>query len=430
MTSPTTDIAPGKLFSPWEWLLAFRYLRAKRKSLGVGLISAIAFTAIALAIAVLIIVMSVMNGFRSELLSRILGFNGHAYVQGQAIFEQTYPPTVTRLRAVPGVVSVTPLVESQTIALGRVATGAMVRGMAPEDLKNQPMIVNNIKAGSLTDFGKGEYGGNVILMGNRLAEFLGVQAGESITLAAYGGAATPLGGSRVVQKDYVVGGIFSVGMAEYDQTYILMPLAQAQAFFGRGGDVDIIEVMVADPDHINRVVPLLRPAAGEGGVVSTWQDRNASYWEALQVERNMIRIIMMLIVAIAALNIISALVMLVKNKERDIAILRTIGASQGSIMRVFLISGAAIGVTAAPVGVVLGVLFCIYITPIQHFIEWVTGVLVFNPDVYFLTSMPAKLDWGEVWLVFAWTLSISILVTLYPSWRASRTDPVEALRYE
>jgi lipoprotein-releasing system permease protein len=219
-------------------------------------------------------------------------------------------------------------------------------------------------------------------------------------------------------------------MSEYDQAFIYMPLDQAQLFFGTGGDVDAIEMKVDNPDLMDTYLPGLRAAAGRGAVVSDWRDTNAQFFGALQVERTMMRLIMMLIVLIAALNIISGLVMLVKNKERDIAILRTMGAGQAAIMRVFLMSGAAVGVLATPVGVVLGVVFCIYITPIQNFVEWVTGAQVFNSAVYFLPSLPAKLDWQEVVFVSAWTFSISILVTILPSWRASRIDPVEALRYE
>jgi lipoprotein-releasing system permease protein len=424
-----TPITPAKPFSRWEWALAFRYLRTKRQNAGIGLIATIAFLAISLAIAVLIIVMSVMNGFRAELLKGILGFNGHAYVQGEALWAENWPDVIARLQQAPGVVSVSPLVESQAVVQGQIISGAIVRGVTREDLLATPLIAENIKEGSMEEFGAGDYGGDTILMGTRLAEQLGVLAGDYVTLVTFGGM-TPFGTPRTNPKDYYIGGIFEVGNSEFDQLFIMMPLEQAQLYFDRGEDVDIIEIKVEDPDNVQTYLPAIRAAAGERAVVTTWQDRNASYWGALQVERNMMRIILMLVIGIAALNIISALVMLVKNKERDIAILRTMGAGQGAIMRVFLISGAAIGVTAAPFGVLLGVLFCWNIEYIQRFIDWLFGAEVFSPDIYFLSSLPAKLDWTEVWIVFGWTLGVSILVTLYPSWRASRTDPVEALRYE
>jgi lipoprotein-releasing system permease protein len=386
--------------------------------------------AIALAITAMITVMSVMSGFRGELLSRILGFNGHAYVQGQSTFAETYPGVVRNLEKIPGVVNVAPLVESPALAMGKNPGGVLVRGISAANLRRTPLVMNHIVAGSMRDFGQGEFGGDTILIGKRLAESLGVQAGETISLYGASTAATPFGTNQPINKDYIVGGVFEVGMSEYDQTFIFMPLEQAQAFFGRGADVDVIEVTVKDPDHIALFEPDLKKAAVEGSIVSTWQDRNASYWEALKVERFIIRFIMLLVVAMAALNIISALVMLVKNKERDIAILRTIGAGQGAIMRIFLIAGTTIGVFATPVGVVLGVLICTNLTSIQHAMEFVFQKVLWSPEVYFLSSVPVKLDVLEIVIVAGWTFLISVVATVYPSWRASRTDPVEALRYE
>ena len=410
-------------------MLAFRYLRAKRKNGGVALISVLSFTAIALAVAVLIIVMSIMNGFRAELLNRILGFNGHAFVQGEVLRQDQWPAAVARLEQAPGVIQVTPLTESQALVKGTGVAGAIVRGVSAADLRATKFLADNIKQGSIAGFGEGEYGGDLILVGERLAANMGVAPGDPLTIVSPSAAATAFG-SAPAEKTYTIGGVFSVGMSEYDQAFIYMPLEQAQLFFGKGGDVDAIEMKVENPDLVDEYLPGLRAAAGRGAVVSDWRDTNAQFFGALQVERTMMRLIMMLIVLIAALNIISGLVMLVKNKERDIAILRTMGAGQAAVMRVFLMSGAAVGVLATPFGVVLGVVFCIYIKPIQDFVEWVTGAQVFNEAVYFLPSLPAKLDWQEVVFVSVWTFSISILVTILPSWRASRIDPVEALRYE
>ena len=417
-------------FSAWERSVAARYLRAKRRNGGVALISIISFIGIMLAVAVLIIVMSVMNGFRTELLGRILGFNGHAYVVGPVLDSPQLPISVQRLRATPGVTQAIPMVEAQAMAVGQgQISGAIVRGVTPADLKSIKIIAGNVKAGSLATFGQGEYGGEDLVIGQRLAETLGVNPGDVITLISPTGDATAFG-STPRQKDYVVAATFSVGMSEYDQAFIYMPLEQAQLFFGRDSAVDVIEIKLADPDRAKDMKPALQRAAGPGALVTDWTEKNQSFFNALQVERNVMRLILMMIVAIAAMNIISGLVMLVKNKGRDIAILRTMGAGQGAIMRIFFMAGAAVGVLGTIVGLAIGALFCIYIQPIQTFLEWLTGTSLFSADVYFLTHIPAKIDWGEVALVTGWGLLMSFVATLPPAWRASRLDPVEALRYE
>jgi lipoprotein-releasing system permease protein len=267
------------------------------------------------------------------------------------------------------------------------------------------------------------------VVGARLAEQLGVKVGDDITLISPSGGATAFGGTPV-QKSYVVGATFTAGMSQYDQAYIFMPLEQAQLFFGREGTVDAIEVRVADPDKAAALKPAIFRAAGPTALVADWTQRDASYWGALKVERNVMRLILMLIVAIAALNIISGLTMLVKNKGRDIAILRTIGAGQGAVLRIFFLAGSTIGVLGTAAGLALGALVSIYIDPIQSFVEWVTGQAVFSSDVYFLSRLPAKVDWVEVTIIVGFSLAMSMICTLPPAWRASRLDPVEALRYE
>jgi lipoprotein-releasing system permease protein len=232
------------------------------------------------------------------------------------------------------------------------------------------------------------------------------------------------------RKTYTVGAIFSIGMAQYDQSFIYMPLEQAQPLFGMGSDLSIVEVKIAEPDKLDEFLPAIRKAAGPGNIVTDWRDKESSFWGALQIERNMMRIIMMVIILVAALNIISVLVMLVKNKGRDIAILRTMGASQGAVMRIFFMAGAGLGMAATPAGVLLGVLFCANIEHIQHFVDVVFRTNVFNADVYFLTTVPAKIDWSEIAIVSAFTFGLSCIVTLYPAWRGSKIDPIEALRYE
>ncbi|MDR3510356.1 MAG: lipoprotein-releasing ABC transporter permease subunit [Caulobacteraceae bacterium] len=426
----TADLRPAAPFSPWERSVAARYLRAKRKNGGVALISIISFVGIMLAVAVLIIVMSVMNGFRAELLDRILGFNGHLFVTGQVLASPDRPQVVQRIRAVPGVVQAIPMVEAEALVQGPNNTaGAVVRGVSPGDLREMKIVSGNIKQGSLQGFGEGDYGGDLILVGARLAASMGVEPGDVLTLTSPSAGATAFGATPV-SKAYTVAGTFSVGMSEYDQSFIYMPLQQAQLFFGREEAVDKIEIQLDDPDKAAQVRPEVARAAGPLGVVTDWRDQNQAFFNALEVERNTMRLILMLIVAIAAMNIISGLIMLVKNKSRDVAILRTMGAGQGAILRIFFLSGAAIGALGTLAGLVLGVLFCAYIQQIQAFVQWVTGANVFDASIYFLSHIPAKLDWREVGFVSVFSLLISFVATLPPAFQAARIDPVEALRYE
>jgi lipoprotein-releasing system permease protein len=423
-------VTPARPFSAWERTLAIRYLLTKRSHGGVALISVISFTAIALAVAALIITMSIMNGFRSELTGKILGFNGHAYVVGGAMDTAGRAAMVARLRAVPGVIQALPVVESQALVQGpSAAAGAVVRGVSPADLRATQIIAGNIKAGAAAAFGQGEAGGDAVLVGQKLAEGVGVGVGDPISIIAPNGETTAFG-TLPTRKTYTVAALFSVGMSEYDQTYIYMPLAQAQLLFGRDAAVDFIEVRLDDPDKAPGLKAALAAAAGPGSVVSDWTQKNQAYFGALKVEHNVMLFIFMFIVALAALNIISGLVMLVKNKGHDIAILRTMGAPRGAVLRIFFMAGATLGLLGTLCGLVFGLLFCLNIEAIQRFVEWVTGAQVFNSDVYFLAHVPARIDWREVALVLVWALGASFVFTLLPAARASRLDPVEALRYE
>ncbi|MFZ5720000.1 MAG: lipoprotein-releasing ABC transporter permease subunit [Pseudomonadota bacterium] len=417
-------------FGLWERTLAFRYLRAKRSQGGVALISVISFVGIMLAVGVLIATMSVMNGFRSELLGRILGFQGHVFVTGGVLDGAERDLTAARILKVPGVLQAAPIIDAQAIAIGpSQITGAVVRGIGPEDLGRTKLVSDNIVQGSLKGFGQGEYGGDEIVVGERLAQALGVRPGDFVTLISPVGGATAFGGTPL-QKPYVVGATFSVGMSQYDQAYIYMPLAQAQLFFGREETADAIEVKVVDPDEAPKMKAAIAKAAGPAALVTDWTQRDVAFWSALAVERTAMRIILGMLIVIAALNIISGLVMLVKNKTRDIAILRTIGAGQGSVLRIFFMTGASIGALGTLAGVALGVLFSIYIGPIQSAVEWATGTQVFASDVYYLSRLPAKVDWVEVASISAFSLGMACFWSLLPAWRASRLDPVEALRYE
>lgn len=427
----TAESKPAGPFSAWERALALRYLRTRRKNGGVALISIISFAAIALAVMALIVVMSIMNGFRADLLGHMLGFNGHVYVQGPAINAPSRDAMISRIRAVPGVIEAVPKVEAQSVALGRggQVSFAIVRGLRPADLKANRLVSENIKSGSLKGFGEGESGGERVLLGQKLSDLLGASPGDPVTLVSPSGGVTAFG-STPRSKAYTVAATFSVGVSEYDQAFIYMPLEQAQAFFGRGGDIDEVEIKVEDPDNIDRLMPEIVKAAGPGAIVRDWRTRNRSYFNALQVERTAMRLILMMVVAVVALNIISGLVMLVKNKARDIAILRTMGASRQSILRIFLMIGAAIGGLGTLAGFAAGVLFCAFIEPIQQGLNRLTGVNTFSSDVYLLSHIPAKIDPGEVLVIVSFSLAMSMVWALLPAVWGSRLDPVEALRYE
>jgi len=415
-----------RAFAPFEWMIALRYLRARRQESFVSVISGFSLVGIALGVATLIIVMAVMNGFRHELLSRILGLNGHITVQASIGTLTNFDAMAARVRTVKGVTRVAPIVDGQVMATENgIASGVLVRGMRQQDLKTLTTVAKSLSEGALAHFS----GGDSVIIGARLADRMHVFPGGRITLIAPRGNVTPFGVTPRV-KTYTVAGTFRIGMSEYDQTFVFMPLAEAQLYFNMGPSVNGLEVMVQEPDRVNDLVAPLERAGGPYARIITWQDMNSSLFSALEVERNVMFLILTMIILVAALNIVSGLIMLVKDKSPDIAILRTMGAARGAVMRVFFIAGASIGVFGTLAGFLIGVVFCLNIESIRQALSALTGTQLFNPEIYFLSRMPAEMDPGEVISVVFMALALSFLATLYPSWRAARLDPVEALRYE
>ncbi|MQA65293.1 MAG: lipoprotein-releasing ABC transporter permease subunit [Alphaproteobacteria bacterium] len=413
-------------FNPFERLVALRYLRARRKEGFISVIAGFSLAGISLGVATLIIVMAVMNGFRQELLTRILGVGGHVTVYGAPGPLTNYADVTHRLKALPGVVDAAPLVSGQAmITVGRRAGGVAVQGITRDDLVRRPIIAGNIKVGSLDQFGAPDS----VLIGTRLATRFGLTVGDKLTLVAPSGNVTAFG-TLPRAKGYRIVGLFEIGMYEYDSNFVYMPLAAAQTFFREGDRASAIEVMLADPDGLRAAVSQITSALGPGTRLRHWQDVNSSFFTAIQVERNVMFLILTLIILVAAFNVISGMIMLVKDKGRDIAILRTMGATRGAVMRIFLLAGASVGVVGTFIGFLLGVAFAANIETIRGWISALTGTDLFSAEIYFLSQLPAKIDAGEVATVVGMSLSLSFLATLYPSWRAARLDPVEALRYE
>lgn len=415
-----------KPFAPFEWMLAGRYLRARRKEAFISVIAGFSFIGIMLGVATLIIVMAVMNGFRAELLDKILGFNGHMLIQPIDGPLTDYDAVTERIRATDGVVRAMPFVEGQALGSGPIgAQGVVVRGVREADIADMPFIADNVISGGLEGFDTSDG----VAIGSRLAAALGIVIGDQITIITPRGLVTPFGVQPRI-KAYRVTAVFQVGMFQYDGTIVFMPLGEAQLFFNKENDVTAIDVFVEEPDAVNRMRGPIETAIDRSAVVSDWTQRNITLFNALEVERNVMFVILALIVLVAALNIVSGLIMLVKDKGSDIAILRTMGASRGSVLRIFLITGASIGIVGTLAGFLIGTVIAINAEPIRRGLSYITGIPIFPPDIYFLSELPTRLEPMDVISVVVMSLTLSFLATLYPAWRAARLDPVEALRYE
>ncbi len=414
------------MYSQFEIMMAMRYLRARKAEGFVSVIAAFSFIGIMIGVATLIIVMSVMNGFHIQLVDRIVGLNGHlnVFVTGGPI--QSYEPLLNDLERVDGVVSAAPVVEGQVLVTSHgQATGAMARGFTQEYFRHKPLLSSSIESGSMDDFT-----GNVVAIGTKMAERFELKVGDMITLMSPNGKASPFGAiPRTAQYKVVM--IFDVGMYEYNSGYVFMPLDSAQRFFQMPeSSVNLLEIMSDHPEKIDKIKAALSVVTNGRAGVYDWRDSNKSFFSAVEVERNVMFIILMLIILIAAFNIISSMIMLVNDKARGIAIMRTMGAFRSSILKIFILTGASVGIAGTAMGAVVGILFALNIESIRRFFEGLTDTNLFPGEIYFLSKLPADVDWVEVTLIIAIAVAVSILATIYPARRAARLDPVEALRYE
>ena len=415
------------ILNRYERTIAKRYLLPGKGEGFIFLVASISLAAVALGVAALIIVMSVMNGFRAELFDKIVGLNGHAVIQGYSGRLEGWQIIAEAARRTPGVTSATPLIEQPLMASanGRVE-GVLVRGMRLNDLRNNATIASNVKSGDLNAVTPGS---GRIAIGSRLAEALGAFPGSEISLISPEGRTTAVGTvPRIVS--YTVAAIFEVGVYDYDNAFVVMPMEDAQTLLMLGSDVGMVEVQVSDPDNVEEILAPLQPALRGKGLIVDWRQMNSALFEALAVERVAMFVVLSLIILVAVFNILSSLIMLVRAKTRDIAILRTMGASRAAMMKIFVTVGVIIGSLGILLGCAIGAIFLFFRQGVVNFVQIITGQNLWDPSVRFLSELPAKTDPVEVTAIVVIALLMSFLATLYPAWKAASTDPVQVLRYE
>ncbi len=413
-------------FSPFEWMVALRYLRARRADGFVSVSAGLSFLGIMLGVATRIVVTAVMNGFHRELMDKIMGINGHAFVQAVETPFTDWDDVARRAEKTPGVKLAIPMVEGAAgISTQFGQSGVLVRGVREKDLLRLPGISGNIRDGSLEGFDKAEG----VAIGQRLAETLGVRVGDKVSLLIAKGGQTPFGVAPRI-KAYNVVAIFAIGMSEFDNVFVYMPLVEAQAFFNKDNEATVVEVFVDDPDRMDAFRLAFANEVTRPTIITDWRQRNRTFFETLQVEKNILFIILSLIVIVAAFNIISGLTMLVKDKTQDIAILRTIGATRGAVLRIFMMIGASIGVVGTLAGFALGLLLAKNLDAIRNAINSAFNANLFPAEFYFLSRLPAIVDAREVAVIVGMTLVIAILASIYPAWKAASLDPIDALRHE
>jgi lipoprotein-releasing system permease protein len=415
------------MISAYERMIAWRYLRPKRGEGGMFLVATFSLLGIMLGVAALVLVTSVMNGFRAELLGRILGVNGHALVLGYNGRIDEWQPLLEKIRATRGVIRATPMIERQLMATRQNnASGVILRGIFPDDLRSNPLLMSSVTSGKLDSF-KGD--APVVAVGAGLARQLYLKVGDSLTLISPEGNATPFGTTPRISS-FEVGAIVTMGVSDYDKAFVFMPMQTAQNFLNLGSSVGGIDLMTLDADKVEQIVAPIAPLVPKVGQLYTWKMVNKALFDALQVERQVVFFVVAIIMVVAAFNIISSLIMLVQSKLKDIAILRTMGATRGALMRLFMLAGTSIGTLGILSGLLIGFIVLHFRQSISNFVSTIAGVDIFNPEIYFLYELPAKVDWMQIGSIVLLAFILVILATIYPSWKAANSDPVKVLRYE